>query len=123
MCQKATGGFYGPYASAQDLAWTRGMPKYFASSNLARRGFCADCGTPLTYEFEGGDIAVMIGVLDNPALAAPTMQVNPADKQPFTDGPIALPMRPDAEIEAVRGRLVSYQHPDHDTPDSDRQNW
>ena len=50
MCQKAFGSFFGPLVSANGLRWTRGEPKRFASSNLIRRGFCADCGTPLTYE-------------------------------------------------------------------------
>lgn len=126
MCQKATGGFYGPYANVSDLTWTRGQPKYFASSNLARRGFCAECGTPLSYEIEGDDAALMIGALDDPALAAPTMQVNPADKQLFTDGLAALPTRQDgagSEMDDVKRRIVSHQHPDYDTPDGDRQNW
>ena len=117
MCQKALGNFYGPFVSAHDLEWTRGRPKHFASSNLARRGFCAECGTPLTYEY-GDDVELAIGALDNPALAAPIIQVNPADKQPFADGLAALPTRrvgADPEMEDVKARVVSYQHPDHDT--------
>lgn len=118
MCQKATGGFYGAYVTGHGVEWTRGSPKHFASSNLARRGFCAECGTPLTYEYEGGSVELAIGALDNPALAAPVIQVNPADKQPFTDGLAILPTRPvgeDPEMEDVKARVVSYQHPDHDT--------
>jgi hypothetical protein len=117
MCQKAMGNFYGPYVTARGLEWTRGRPKHFASSNLARRGFCAECGTPLTYEAEG-EVELCIGALDNPALAAPVIQVNPADKQPFVDGLAALPTRPDGtdpRMEAFKARIVSYQHPDHDT--------
>jgi hypothetical protein len=118
MCQKATGGFYGPFVTAHGLEWTRGRPKHFASSNLARRGFCAECGTPLTYEYESGEAELAIGALDDPALAAPVVQVNPTDKQPFTDALTALPTRPvgaEPEMEEVKARVVSYQHPDHDT--------
>ena len=57
MCQKAFGGPFGALVTAHDLAWTRGSPRTFASSNKARRGFCADCGTPLTFE-TGGPIEV-----------------------------------------------------------------
>jgi hypothetical protein len=118
MCQKAMGSFYGPFVTAYGLEWTRGAPKYFASSDLARRGFCAECGTPLLYQYETGDPELTIGSLDNPPLAAPIIQVNPHDKQPFTDGLAALPTRPDGddpEMEDVKARVVSYQHPDHDT--------
>lgn len=118
MCQKAFGSFYAPFVTAHGLEWTRGAPKHFASSNLARRGFCAECGTPLTYEYEGGGAEVAIGALDNPVLAPPVIQVNPADKQPFIDGLAAVPTRPDGddpEMEDVKARVVSRQHPDHDT--------
>jgi hypothetical protein len=117
MCQKALGNFYAPFVGAHGLEWTRGAPKHFASSNLARRGFCAECGTPLTYETKG-EVELAIGALDTPALAAPTIQVNPADKQPFVDELAALPTRPDGaepEMEEFKVSVVSYQHPDHDT--------
>jgi hypothetical protein len=117
MCQKAFGGFFGALVTAHGLEWTRGAPKHFASSNLAQRGFCADCGTPLTYEYDGG-IEIAVGALDDPAVAAPTVQVNPADKQPFFDGLCALPTRADGAepaMEAFKARVVNYQHPDHDT--------
>ncbi|MBI3435763.1 MAG: GFA family protein [Proteobacteria bacterium] len=117
MCQKAFGGFFGPLVTAFDLEWTRGAPRYFASSDKARRGFCADCGTPLTYE-AGGEAEVAIGALDRPQAAPPVMQVNPKDKLAFFDGLCALPTRqPDAkpQQEAFKASLRNLQHPDHDT--------
>ncbi|TIS81232.1 MAG: GFA family protein, partial [Mesorhizobium sp.] len=52
MCQKASGNFYLPLVSVRGarLDWTRGGPKRFRSSSAAWRGFCAECGTPLTFE-------------------------------------------------------------------------
>lgn len=117
MCQKAFGGFFGALVTAHDIEWTRGAPKTFASSNKVKRGFCADCGTPLTYDY-GGDIEVAVGVFDDPSVVPPTIQVNPRDKQPFFDGLRCLPTRaPGAEPkqEAFNASIVSYQHPDHDT--------
>jgi hypothetical protein len=117
MCQKAFGAFFGALVTANDLAWTRGEPKRFASSNVARRGFCADCGTPLTYE-TGGPVEIAVGALDDPGVAAPTIQVNPADKQPFFDGLCSLPTRRDGAepaMEAFKANVVSFQHPDRDT--------
>jgi hypothetical protein len=117
MCQKAFGSFFGPLVTAFDLEWTRGAPRHFASSNRVRRGFCSDCGTPLTYEY-GGPHEVAIGALDAPAQAAPVIQVNPADKLPFFDGLCALPVRADGaepKADAFKAGIVSFQHPDHDT--------
>jgi hypothetical protein len=117
MCQKAFGGFFGPLVTAHDLEWTRGAPKHFASSNKVRRGFCGDCGTPLTYEY-GGPVEVAIGTLDNPNLVPPTLQVNPERKLAFFDGLCSLPTRPagaEPEQEKFNASVVSYQHPDHDT--------
>jgi hypothetical protein len=56
MCQKAFGGFYAPLVSLGNakLTWTRGALKKFKSSNFVERGFCEQCGTPLTYEAPDG---------------------------------------------------------------------
>jgi hypothetical protein len=116
MCQKAFGAFFGPLVTAHDVVWTRGQPKYFRSSNRARRGFCGDCGTPLTYDaFEAdGSIELAIGAFDNPQVAAPVIQVNPNDKLSFFDGLTGLPVRP-APSPHWLADIVSYQHPDLDT--------
>jgi len=117
MCQKAFGGFYGPLVSANGLVWTRGKPKYFHSSNHNWRGFCENCGTPLTYEFEGG-MEIAIGTLDDPAVAPPTVQVNHKFRQPFVDDLHTLPETDPAQTAADaqwNAAIVSHQHPDHDT--------
>jgi hypothetical protein len=120
MCQKAFGNFYAPLISSFGVTWTRGRPAYFQSSNKVRRGFCAACGTPLTYELldrtPEEEIEVAIAAFDDPVMAAPTIQVNPGDKLPFVDGIPALPTRhDDAEQTAFNASIVSYQHPDNDT--------
>jgi hypothetical protein len=117
MCQKAFGSFFGPLVTAHDLVWTRGAPKHFASSNKVKRGFCADCGTPLTYEYDGAP-EVAIGAFDDPEKAAPTIQVNPADRLSFFDTLPALPLRrpgDQPQADAFKASIVSFQHPDHDT--------
>ena len=80
MCQKATGSPYGAYAPmARDaLAFTRGAPKIFRSSEIAERGFCAECGTPLTYRnVTSQRISVTICSLDDPELAPPEVPARP----------------------------------------------
>ena len=73
MCQKATGGLFAALAGCAKLAlqWTEGKPAFFASSSLAARGYCRDCGTPLTFSYNTPDarIYVTIGSMDDPALA------------------------------------------------------
>ncbi|HEY9009731.1 MAG TPA: GFA family protein [Devosia sp.] len=120
MCQKAFGSFFGPLVTGYGVVWTRGEPKTFRSSNVVTRGFCADCGTPLTYQVEDqpGSVEIAIGALDNPALAPPVLQVNPHDKVPFFSGLVVLPTRHEGESpanDAFIASVVSYQHPDHDT--------
>jgi len=118
MCQKAFGSFYGPLITAHGVVWIRGEPKRFRSSNRASRGFCGDCGTPLTYETPGPTIELAIGAFDDPTRAAPTNQVNPNDKLAFVDALASLPTeRPgdDPKEDAFNRSVVSYQHPDHET--------
>jgi len=118
MCQKAFGGFFGPLVTAHDVKWTRGEPKWFQSSNAARRAFCGDCGTPLAYETRFG-LELAIGAFDDPTVAAPEIQVNPRDKLAFFDTLTSLPVR-DALSDEWRDFMAgihSNQHPDHDTED------
>ncbi|MBB5753559.1 GFA family protein [Prosthecomicrobium pneumaticum] len=119
MCQKQFGAFYGPFVNVTmaELVWTRGARKRFQSSNIGHRGFCGDCGTPLTYEVPG-EIALAIGAFDTPAVLKPAIQFAVEAKLPFVDALGGLPARTGAEDEAlhpVLRTIVSYQHPDHDT--------
>ena len=93
MCQKAFGNFYAPLVSVRGakLDWTRGEPKYFQSSNHAERGFCADCGTPLTYERAGRRRRLPIGAFDDPEEIAPTIQWGTEAKLPYVDSIPQLP--------------------------------
>lgn len=119
MCQKAFGNAFAPLVRALGLAWTRGEPKRFRSSSVAQRGFCAACGTPLTYEYHGADAWLAIGAFDDPAAIAPGLQVGLQHKLPWCDSLPALPVRPPEQAaEAARrhAAILSFQHPDHDTP-------
>ena len=118
MCQKAFGGHYGPLVTAYGLVWIRGEPKRFGSSNKVRRGFCGDCGTPLTYESAGHHVELALGAFDRPAEIPPAIQVGIESRMPWFDRLAALPGRSpehQAQAEAFFADVVSYQHPDHDT--------
>ncbi len=119
MCQKAFGGFFGPLVSVRgaEVAWTRGERAIFRSSNLVSRGFCAACGTPLTYEAPDG-MALAIGAFDRPEAIVPTVQYGLEAKLPYVDDLARLSgtrTEEDAAATDFLARLVSFQHPDHDT--------
>ena len=114
MCQKAFGGFFGPLVTAKGIEWTRGSPATWASSNKVTRGFCGQCGTPLSYDW-GGDLEIAIGTLDDPEAASPVLQVNPADRLSFFNALHALPVRENPpEVDGFMAGVTSNQHPDHD---------
>lgn len=116
MCQKASGQPFMGLAGAkpEHLRWTRGTLSVFKSSNMAERGFCKDCGTPLTYMFEGtGNISVTINSLDDPEAVPPTRQYGVESKVSWVDGIHALPaVTSDAWLKQKAGKLVSNQHAD-----------
>ena len=77
MCQKAFGSFFAPLTgvSLEKFELTRGELAIFKSSDLVERGFCRNCGTPLTFRFVDSDrIAVSIGSLDEPEKIEPQHQ-------------------------------------------------
>jgi hypothetical protein len=123
MCQKATGGLFGPYANftAEAVVWTRGQRRIYQNSTYVSRGFCGDCGTPLTFEAASGDgrhIALTIGASDDPSALPPQRQIMVAERIPWVEGLADVPKRSAEEDAAGAAKyppVVSRQHPDHDT--------
>lgn len=122
MCQKAFGGFYAPLVNAPLAAFEvmRGNMAFFRSSDLADRGFCAKCGTPLTVADVNGDhLSVAIGSLDHPELFPPIDQHGIEARYAFVNDLGHLPDRPTTEQEepetAAFIKSTNHQHPDHDT--------
>lgn len=79
MCQKASGGPFMAFVRfpAEQVEWIR-PPSVFASSNRVERGFCPDCGTPLTYRQIGGQyISLTLHSLDDLAQVRPEMAFSP----------------------------------------------
>jgi hypothetical protein len=71
-CQKWTGSAYSTFAGfpKEAFRFTQGEPKFYKSSAIMERAFCADCGSGLAnrYLFPewGGRVFVGIGTLDDP---------------------------------------------------------
>ena len=115
MCQKAFGGFFGPLVTVKGEAeWTRGEPSYFQSSINIARGFCAACGTPLTYKHPGG-LEIAIGAFDDRSDLAPQIQVNFAARNAWVTTIFDQPVHDDPNYYTQQEQIISFQHPDHDT--------
>ena len=74
MCQKAFGNLFGTFffTLGESVRWESGEPAYFHSSKIARRGFCRECGTPISFEYPGsGEIHLTVGSLDEPGRLRP----------------------------------------------------
>ncbi|HEV7324647.1 MAG TPA: GFA family protein [Bosea sp. (in: a-proteobacteria)] len=119
MCQKAVGNYFGAFASSriENVVWTRGKPAVFHSSAVAERGFCRDCGTPLSFSYPGaGALSLAVGSLDDPAAFQPSHAYGVEGRAPWFDELCRLEGTrteddiPEDELPAYRSR----QHPDHD---------
>ncbi len=122
MCQKAGGGPFAVLAAVAGPAvtWTRGAPARFRSSDIAERWFCSACGTPLAFaDLEDGGLELMVGSLDAPGKAEPVSATGTESYLSWVDGVPDLPARSTEASVAAAGRRqpISYQHPDHDTPE------
>jgi hypothetical protein len=120
MCQKAVGGPFIALAPVRraDFAWTRGTPGCFASSSLARRDFCRDCGTPLSFYYVDSEhVCPTIGSFDRPQEVAPVRLYGIESRMQWIDGVSTLPGEAmDAVMPEGRKRsIVNYQHPDQET--------
>ncbi|MEM8789434.1 MAG: GFA family protein [Pseudomonadota bacterium] len=74
MCQRATGNAFAPLIEvASDRVTWIGYAKTFQSSNIAERGFCDECGTPIFYRGVGRETTeFMVGAIDSPLDYRPT---------------------------------------------------
>jgi hypothetical protein len=122
MCQKAFAAPFGAFASVAiaSMEWTRGKRKRFQSSNAVARGFCGDCGTPLTFEaaIGGKNIALAICAFDDPDQLPPQRQSDIEARVAWLPhvGDLPIPSAEDVAVQAAKyGPRTSFQHPDHDT--------
>ena len=122
MCQKAFGSFFAPLTGVplKSFELTRGKLAIFKSSDQTERGFCRDCGTPLSFHYVDRErIAVSIGSLDEPERIVPHIQYGIEARLSYFDSLASLPgevTEDDGQPERWQAiRATSHQHPDHDT--------
>ena len=66
QCRKTSGHHVAATSIARDAIKIRGDVSWFDSSDTARRGFCANCGSNLFWGSKGDNISIFAGTLDNP---------------------------------------------------------
>ena len=79
MCQKSAGAAVVSWMDfrTEQLTWTAGKPSEYESSESVRRGFCAECGSTLSFrdtrhpEYR----TLTIASLDDPNLVKPTYHI------------------------------------------------
>ena len=73
MCQRATGNISIAFKNIEmaGLSWSQ-EPDYYASSRIARRPFCNQCGTPLGFDYPDHDKCdLTVGSFDDPSRFVP----------------------------------------------------
>lgn len=78
MCRRANAAPAVAWAMLQEaqVAFLAGAPTTYASSPGARRGFCAGCGTQISFtaDYIRGLVDLTVGSLDQPERIAPTLR-------------------------------------------------
>jgi len=124
MCQKAAGNYFMPLAGAPRAAVvvTRGEAGWFRSSDVVRRGFCRDCGTPLFFDpLDSGAMLVVLGSLDDPSRYKPVSEDSVESRVRFVAAWSGLRQKvteDDFSPDQLAAIVASnHQHPDRDTSD------
>jgi len=88
-CRRNTGSAVATFVgyNKEQLTYTRGERKFYESSPGVRRGFCADCGTPMTYEADrcAEEVHLYVSTLDEPGAYRPQLHVFFAERIPWMD--------------------------------------
>lgn len=101
MCRRANAAPAVGWAmfAEEQVRFTKGPPTQYASSPEAKRGFCANCGTQISFTatYIPGLIDITLGSLDKPEAIKPTLHYWDATRLPwlkFADGLACHPQFP-----------------------------
>lgn len=99
MCRRAGGAPLVAWAmfSLDQLEFVRGKPATYSSSPGVERGFCARCGTPLTFvaDFLPGLVDITVGSMDDPSALPPRMHIWDSKRVPWLVVKDDLPRHPE----------------------------
>jgi hypothetical protein len=86
-CRRATGAPFSTWVGylTEKVSW-QGQRAIFESSPGVQRGYCAACGTPLSYSGQkwAGETHLLVGAFDEPEQFVPTGDAFAEEKLPWT---------------------------------------
>lgn len=86
-CRRATGAPMVPWSTfaAANFSIVQGRLAEYSSSPRVTRGFCAECGTSLTYRHDDRsvEIDVTLSTMDDPGALVPEVHIWVEDKLPW----------------------------------------
>jgi hypothetical protein len=74
MCKKGLGGLFGAwvFVKLSDFRFVKGELRWYQSTKRVKRGFCANCGSPMIFQPDDVDIVtIWMGTLDDPSAFEP----------------------------------------------------
>ena len=88
-CRRNTGSAVATFVgyNKDQLTYTRGERSFYESSPGVRRGFCSDCGTPMTYESDRcpDEVHLYVSTLDDPGAFPPQLHVFFGERIPWME--------------------------------------
>ena len=93
QCRKTSGHHVAATGAKREAVTIEGHVTWYVSSDSARRGFCAICGSNLFWDGPGTHLSIMAGTLDRPTGLALAAHIFVSDKGDYyeieTDLPVA----------------------------------
>jgi len=74
MCKKGLGNLFGAWIFVKDanIRFVKGELSWYQSTKRVKRGFCANCGSPMIFQPDDVEIVtIWMGTLDDPAAFEP----------------------------------------------------
>lgn len=97
MCRRVTGSAFAVlcWVDRDALRWASHSPALRRSSPLARRGFCGECGTPLSLDYDGSpEIGLHAGTFDDPNTLRPAYNYGADRRLTWVCAGLGLPDHP-----------------------------
>jgi hypothetical protein len=118
LCRRNYGGLPAAMVSfpGSAIRFTKGELKHYSATSFASRGFCANCGSPVTFSYEGNPtVWILMGSLDHPqdwpmtkgATWGPSAHWYTDTKIPWYEISDGLPVRPN-ESAVLRKAAEEY---------------
>lgn len=112
MCQRAVGHVAAAFwnVTKASVTFEGAEPDHFASSPIGRRGFCAACGTPLTFDYpDSARMDLTVGSLDDPAAIALTSHFGAESRVPGWIAEDGLPATRCEEYQPLADRWAGVR--------------